>query len=92
MSVLQVNEANMTATLTEHYQPTPVIYSFFGGVVAPLPNGDRHVAFSSPVGGSQVYEVTGASGSEQTVWQAVTKGTNQYRAERLPSLYPGVTW
>lgn len=92
MSVLQVNETNMTATLTEHYQPTPAIYSFFGGDVALLPNGDRHVAFSSPVGGSQVYEVTGPTGSEQVVWQAVTKATNQYRSVRLPSLYPGVTW
>ena len=92
MAVMQVNETNMTATLTEHYQPTPAIYSFFGGDVTLLPNGDRHVAFSSPVGGSQVYEVTGASGSEQVVWQAVTKATNQYRSVRLPSLYPGVTW
>jgi hypothetical protein len=92
MSVLQLNETNMTATLMEHYQPTPAIYSFFGGVVALLPNGDRHVAFSSPVGGSLVQELAGAPGSEQVVWQAVTKGTNQYRAERLPSLYPGVTW
>ncbi len=92
MSVLQMNETNMTATLIEHYQPTPPIYSFFGGDVMLLPNGDRHVAFSSPVGGSQIYEVNGPSGSEQVVWQAVTKGTNQYRADRLPSLYPGVTW
>ncbi len=92
MSVLQVNETNMTATLTEHYQPTPAVYSFFGGVVALMPNGNRHVAFSSPVGGTQVYELTGAPGSEQVVWQAVTKGTNQYRTDRLPSLYPGVTW
>ncbi len=92
MSVLQVNESNMTATLTEHYQPTPAIYSFFGGDVTELPNGNRHVAFSSPVGGSQVYELTGPTGSEQVVWKAVTSGTNQYRAARLPSLYPGVTW
>ncbi|MDQ2840046.1 MAG: aryl-sulfate sulfotransferase [Acidobacteriota bacterium] len=92
MAVFQVNESNMTATLVEHYQPTPAIYSFFGGDVTQLPNGNRHVAFSSPVGGSQVYEVSGPSGSAQVVWQAITKGTNQYRAERLPSLYPGVTW
>ena len=92
MAVVQVNETNMTATLTEHYQPTPAVYSFFGGDVALMSNNDRHVVFSSPVGGSQVYEVTGAPGSEQIVWQAVTKGTNQYRSVRLPSLYPGVTW
>lgn len=92
MSVFQVNESSMTATLTEHYQPTPAIYSFFGGNVTELPNGNRHVAFSSPVGGSQIYELSGPSGSEQVVWKAVTQGTNQYRAERLPSLYPGITW
>lgn len=92
MAVVQVNETNMTATLIEHYQPTPAVYSFFGGDVTLMANGDRHVAFSSPVGGSQVYEITGPSGSEQVVWKAVTSATNQYRAERLPSLYPGVTW
>ncbi len=92
MSVFQVNESNMTALLTEKYQPTPAIYSFFGGDVTELSNGNRQVVFSSPVGGSQVYEVSGPSGSEQVVWQAVTRRTNQYRAERIPSLYPGVTW
>ena len=92
MSVLQLNESQMTATLTEHYQPTPALYSFFGGDVTLLPNGDRQVVFSSPVGGSQVQELSGTSGSEQLVWQATTKGTNQYRVVRLPSLYPGVTW
>ena len=92
MLVLEVNETNKTATITERYQPTPAVYSFFGGDVNLLSNGDRHVDFASPVGGSQVYEMNGASGSEQLVWKAVTSGGNQYRTDRLPSLYPGVTW
>jgi hypothetical protein len=94
MLVLDVNETSKTATITERYQPTPAVYSFFGGDVSVLQNGDRHVDFCSPTGGTQVYERGGPVGSGQVVWQAVTKGVNQnqYRTDRLPSLYPGVTW
>ncbi|MGC9198508.1 MAG: aryl-sulfate sulfotransferase [Acidobacteriaceae bacterium] len=92
MLVLDVNESNKTATVTERYQPTPAVYSFFGGDVTLLPNGDRHVDFCSPVGGSQIYELSGPSGSEQVVWKAVTPGGYQYRTDRLPSLYPNITW
>ncbi len=100
-SVLQLNEATMTATLTEHYETNPVVYSFFGGDFNLLPNGDREVDYASPMGGSAygtpnggsiVQELRGASGSEQVVWQAVTPASNQYRAEWLPSMYPGVQW
>jgi hypothetical protein len=100
-SVLQINESARTATLTEHYQPNPPVYSFFGGDVFLLNNGDREVDFASPLGGaaygtprggSIVQELRGAPGQEQVVWQATTPGYEQYRVQWLPSMYPGVQW
>ncbi|MBX6361307.1 MAG: hypothetical protein IRZ03_14650, partial [Acidobacterium ailaaui] len=43
-------------------------------------------------GGSLVQELNMDGPSPQVVWQARTRGTVQYRTERLPSLYPGVQW
>lgn len=90
--VLQVDETAMTATLVFHYVPPANMYSFFGGDVADLPNGDLEADFCAAAGGAVVQELNMTGSSPQLVWQAVTKGTNQYRAERLPSLYPGVQW
>lgn len=94
-SVLQVNESQKTATIVEHYiapAATGSVYSFFGGDLIRLADGDREVDFCAAQGGSLIQELRGSSGSEQVVWQAVTPGTNQYRTARLPSLYPGVQW
>ncbi len=90
--VLEVDEARRTATLVEHYVPAGSLYSFFGGNVELLANGNLEADFAAPPGGSVVQEVKGPDGAQQVVWQAVTKGTNQYRAFRMPSLYPGVQW
>ena len=39
--ILQINESNMTATLTFHQmQPTPSLYNFFGGNAETVANGD----------------------------------------------------
>jgi arylsulfate sulfotransferase len=86
--VLQVDETGRTATLVKRYAPSPSIYSFFGGNVDSLAYGDLEVNFCALPAGTLVQE----GGAEQVVWEAVTKGTNQYRADRLPSLYPGVQW
>lgn len=89
--VLQVDETAMTATLVYHYKPAGM-YSFFGGDVAQLANGDLEADFCAVQGKSVVQELNTQGGSPRLVWQAVTAGTNQYRAERMPSLYPGVQW
>jgi arylsulfate sulfotransferase len=91
-SVLQVDESAMTATLVEHYVAPVAMYSFFGGNVELLANGDLEANFCGDTAGSVVQELKGPDGAQQVVWEAVTKGANQYRAERLPSLYPGVQW
>jgi arylsulfate sulfotransferase len=91
-SVLQVDETKGSATLVKHYVPPGAIYSFFGGNINPLANGDMEANFCAAAPGSLVQELQGEDGAEQVIWQALTPGTNQYRADRLPSLYPGVQW
>jgi hypothetical protein len=91
-SVLQVDETARTATLVEHYVAPASMYSFFGGNVELLANGDMEANFCGDTAGSVVQELKGPDGAQQVVWQAATKGANQYRAERLSSLYPGVQW
>jgi hypothetical protein len=87
--VLQVDESHMVATLISRYAPAS-IYSFYGGNVDSLANGDYEVDFCSASPGALVQELN--SNTQQIVWQATTPGTDQYRAFRLPSLYPGVQW
>lgn len=94
--VLLVDESAMTATLLHHYIAPAAQYSFFGGQADLLPNGDIEVDFCAAVGGATVQEYQpGAAVVEnapQIVWQSVSPGYDQYRAMRLPSLYPGVQW
>jgi len=95
-AVLSVDEAAMTATLVSHYIAPPSLYSFFGGQVDLLPNGDIEVEFCSAKAGATVQEYQPGAAVVETipriVWQAVSPGYDQYRAQRLPSLYPGVQW
>ena len=80
----------MTATMVTHYVPPPSYYSFFGGNVSLLKNGNIHVDFCAACGGSIVQELNPQV--TQAAWQGITPNSNQFRADRLPSLYPGVQW
>ncbi len=90
--VLQVDEVAMTATILSNYTPPANFYSYFGGDVTLLPNGHIQADFCAKQGGSTIQEIDQSSGTAQVVWQVTTPGSNQYRALRLPSLYPGVQW
>jgi arylsulfate sulfotransferase len=90
MPVLELNEANMTATLTAHYVPPPSYFSFFGGNVDHLANGDVQVNFCAPFTGAIVQELDPQA--SQVVWQGSTPNADQFRVSRMPSLYPGVQW
>ncbi len=90
--ILQVDESAMTATLLFHYVPPASFYSFFGGNVELLANGDLAADFCAPVKGSVVQELKPSGSTPQVVWQATTPNASQFRATRLPSLYPGVQW
>ncbi|HEV2273125.1 MAG TPA: aryl-sulfate sulfotransferase [Acidobacteriaceae bacterium] len=90
--VLQLDETAMTATLISDYKAPATAYSFFGGDVQLLDNGDLGADFCAAGGGSLIEELNMSTSSPQVVWQARSWGTAQYRAERLSSLYPGVQW
>ncbi len=94
--VLLVDESAMTATLLSHYIAPAALYSYFGGQADLLPNGDIEVDFCSAKSGATVQEYQPGAAvvdtAPQIVWQSVSPGYDQYRALRLPSLYPGVQW
>jgi hypothetical protein len=90
-TLFQIDEAAKTANLLWDYQPG--FYSWWGGSIGQLSNGNVEFDMTIPfnTAASQIMEVTG-SGSPQPVWQLNLTGANAYRAFRIPSLYPGVTW
>lgn len=91
-SIYQIDETTMTATLMTQYKMPTSLYSYFGGDMLPLANGDAEADFCASVGGAVVQELNLSGTTPQLVWQAHTPSSAQYRAERLPSLYPGVQW
>lgn len=91
-TVYQIDESNNQATL--QWQYLPGFYTFWGGSIGVLSNGDVEFDSSEPniaVVGSPVIEVT-QTDTPQIVWQMNITGAYAYRAYRIPSLYPGVTW
>jgi arylsulfate sulfotransferase len=88
--IMNIDEAALTARIAWQYLPG--WYSFWGGSVVVLPNGD--VEFDSSAvngGGSSVVEVPNGS-APHVVWQMNSSHGPLYRAYRIPSLYPGVSW
>jgi arylsulfate sulfotransferase len=90
-AIFQVDESTYLASLL--WQDLPGFYSFWGGSIGVLGNGNVEFDSTSPSGGpsSQIMEVT-QTDSPQIVWQMSTTGQNAYRGYRIPSLYPGVMW
>ncbi|MBS1804361.1 MAG: aryl-sulfate sulfotransferase [Acidobacteria bacterium] len=88
--VLELNETNMTATLVTHYTPPPAFFTFFGGNVEQLPNGNIHANFGSTINGGIVQELN--SQATRVLWQGTTPSGDQFHTYRWPSLYPGVQW
>jgi len=71
-----------------------VPYSFFGGNVDSLANGNVEFDLCADTTtavqpGSSVTEVT-REANPQVVWKMSIEGDDAYRMFRLPSLYPGV--
>lgn len=90
-TIFQVDESTMLATLL--WQDLPGFYSFWGGSIGVLSNGNVEFDNTDPfnAASSQIMEVTQTS-NPQVVWQLNVAGQNAYRGFRIPSLYPGVTW
>lgn len=90
--ILQVDESAKTATILWRDIFDPSKYSVWGGGTTPLANGDLEIDLCAEGANSEVDEVTVGSGAPQVVWQLKSTGENLYRANRVPSLYPGVQW
>jgi len=90
--IMNLDESARTASVAWQYAPG--WYSYWGGSIGVLPNGDVEID-SSTVNGenghSRIIQVTNGS-NPQVQWQLDTTGTALYRAYRIPSLYPGVQW
>jgi arylsulfate sulfotransferase len=89
-AIFEVDESTNSATLLWDYLPG--YFSVWGGSITTLPNNDVEFASSDPFGPpeSLITEVT--QKNPQIVWQMTIDGLNAYRGDRIPSLYPGVTW
>jgi arylsulfate sulfotransferase len=96
-TVLNLDESTMSADLA--WTDQPGYYGVWGGSINQLTNGNVEFDANSfdtppiPNLASQAQEVTQTS-TPQIVWEMdvapITQ--NAYRAYRVPSLYPGVTW
>jgi len=92
-TIYQIDESTKTASLD--WQFLPGLYTFWGGSINQLANGNVEFDLSEPFPqdptSSLVTEVT-QTGNPAVVWQMNIQGSNAYRAYRIPSLYPGVNW
>jgi len=96
--IFDVDEATHAANLA--WQNIPGLYTNWGGSIGLADGGNVEFDLTAPFPSanppyflpmSRIQEVT--QDSAQTVlWQADISGANAYRAYRIPSLYPGITW
>lgn len=94
--ILDLDEHSFTAHINFESSVTdpsaPPWYSFWGGSVAVLGNGDLEMDFTQPTTQalSKIVEVSRTDKS--VLWQMKIVGGSAYRAYRIPSLYPGIQW
>jgi arylsulfate sulfotransferase len=92
-TIYQIDESTKNASLDWEFSPG--LYTFWGGSINQLANGNVEFDLSEPFPqaptSSLVTEVTQTT-NPATVWQMTIQGGNAYRAYRIPSLYPGVAW
>jgi arylsulfate sulfotransferase len=90
--VYDIDETAMTATLKFHQIIPPEQYSFFGGNTTRLDNGDLEYDLCALPGFTGIVREVTQDSAAKTVWQMTVTHSNVYRANRIPSLYPGVQW
>jgi len=95
-TIFQVDESAMVANLLWAYAPG--YFSEWGGSINQLANGNIEFDVNapevppSPTVASEVQEVTQTS-TPSVIWKMdIPVPMSAYRAYRVPSLYPGVTW
>lgn len=92
--LFRYDESSMVANII--WQDLPGLFSLWGGSINQLENTnvefDLNAPFpADPTFASEVQEVT-QTATPQIVWKMDIAAVNAYRAYRVPSLYPGVTW
>ena len=95
-TVFSIDESSMVANLD--WADTLGFFSVWGGSINQLSNGNVEFDLNAPLippgpnVASEIQEVTQTS-PPAVVWQMdIPLPMNAYRAHRVPSLYPGVTW
>jgi arylsulfate sulfotransferase len=97
-TIFSLDEGSMVANL--QWADPQNLFGIWGGSINQLANGNVEFDLNDPAIppssdpnlASQVQEVTQTS-TPQVIWQMdVPVATYAYRAYRVPSLYPGVTW
>jgi hypothetical protein len=90
--VFQIDENAKTATLLYQNTQPPALYSYWGGGTTALQNGNiEYDLCALPTPNSIVREIN-VSANPSVAWELDISGQNAYRANRIPSLYPGVQW
>lgn len=90
--IYRIDEKARTATIVFRRMFPPAQYSWWGGNVQSLPNGDIGVDLCSVgASNSDIYDLT-RSADPQVIWHMHLTDSTAYRAYRLGSLYPGVQW
>lgn len=104
-TIFQIDESTRVANLQWQDSPqfltgsgTAGYFSLWGGAINQLENGNVEfdinspTVFSIPNLAAEIQEVTQTS-TPQIVWKMqILQPSFAYRAYRIPSLYPGVTW
>jgi hypothetical protein len=87
----QINETAMTANIESRITLPASLYSDSAGNAEVLDNNDLEYNLSGVATGSVIQEVL-PDADHTLVWSLVANGNSEYRAFRLPSLYPNVQW
>lgn len=90
--VFQIDESAKTAALL--YQNTqPLLqYSYWGGGTTALENGNIEYDLCAVPGPMSIVREISATANPTVAWELDITGQNAYRANRIPSLYPGIQW
>jgi hypothetical protein len=89
--IYQIDESKKTATLAWQYSLQDE--SIFGGDVRNLPNSDIEITQCASLSNSNGYVLEVTPGASPQLAQKMTVvAQHPYRAQRLPSLYPGIQW
>jgi len=101
-AIFKIDETPTAMTAQVAWQYPLNEYSYWGGNVMVLINGDIEICASEPIPigttppandvPSQVVELANGPSGPVIVWQMTVKPGGTYRSYRIPSLYPGVIW